>query len=185
MADHLTVVHECKDYTAWKAGFDADAPNRLAAGLTDLTVARSKDKPNVVAVVFRIGDLAKARAMVGSAGLRAAMEKAGVVGKPGIHFRRGEYTFETAPAYLTINCRVGDFATFKKGYAMDKADRQAATMTDRALLQDMDDPNDLLLAWSIDDVNKAMAFLKSPALAEHMKNNCSIVGEPELRFWTS
>ena len=49
MANYLTVIHECKDYPTWKKAYDADAPNRAAAGLTDIHVLREHDNANLVA----------------------------------------------------------------------------------------------------------------------------------------
>ena len=183
MSEILTVVHECTEFSRWKAVYDADAGNRRAAGLTDLMLVRLAVKPNVIALVFGVGDLAKAKAMVASPALRDAMQKAGIVGAPDVHFRRGEFVVREAADYLSLNCRIRDIDTFRKGYAMDKADRQKATLTDAGLLQNIDDPNDLLLLWSIDDMAKATAFLESPALAEHQVKNAGIVGESLPRFW--
>jgi hypothetical protein len=184
VADYLTVVHECKDFAPWKTVFDADAVNRKAAGLTDLVLRRESARPNMIALVFQVSDLSKAKAFVTSEPLRAAMQKAGIIGMPNIHFRRGEFTNAEATTYLTVNCKVSGIDTFKRGYAMDKADRVAAGLTDLGLLQDIEDPNDLLLAWSVADVPKVKTFLASPALAAHMTQNCGIVSEPLMRFWT-
>jgi hypothetical protein len=185
VADYLTIAHEVAEFTAWKSAYDGDAPNRKAAGLTDLILVRESANRNMVGLVFGCGDVAKARAMMTSERLREVMTKAGVVGMPTMHLRRGEFTSMDAATFLTVNCRIDrGFETFRKGYAMDKADRVRAGLTDLALLQDIDDPNDLFLSWSVADVAKAMPFLQSPALAEHQSKNCGIVGKPVARFWT-
>lgn len=183
MSELLTVVHECTEFGRWKVVYDADAVNRKAAGLTDLMLVRQSTNPNVIALVFEVSDHAKAKAMVASPRLREAMQKGGIIGKPDIHFRRGEYSPREASNYLSVNCRIRDIGTFRKGYAMDKADRQNATLTDLALLQDVDDANDLLLLWSVEDMAKAKTFLESPKLAEHQVKNAGLVGEPLPRFW--
>jgi hypothetical protein len=183
MAEFLTILHECKDFKTWKAGYDADAPNRKAAGLTDLMLVQGSTNPNLVALLFGVNDLSKAKAMATSDGLRDAMQKAGVVGAPIIHFRRGEFAPRDAAHYLTLNCKASGIDTFRNGYAMDKADRQAASLTDLGLMQNVDDDNDLLLLWSVDDMAKATAFLSLPKLAEHQVKNAGLVGEPVARFW--
>jgi hypothetical protein len=182
MTDVLPVIHECKDFAHWKTAYDADAPNRKAAGLTDLLVGRLSTNPNVVGLIFTVSDQAKAKAMVSSPELRETMQKAGIIGKPDVHFRRGEYTPRDASNYLSLNCRIRGIDMFRKGYAMDKADRKAASLTDLALLQNVDDENDLLLLWSIDDMARAEKSLKSPALAEHQVKNAGLVGTPVARF---
>ena len=185
MAEFLTILHECEDFNTWKTGYDADAPNRKAAGLADLMIVRGDTNSNLVALLFGVSDMSKAKAMVASDGLRDAMQRAGVVGAPTIHFRRGEFAPRDAAHYLTLNCKVSGIDTFRNGYAMDKADRQAASLTDLGLMQNIDDDNDLLLVWSIDDMAKATGFLNSPKLAEHQVKNAGLVGEPVARFWSA
>jgi hypothetical protein len=48
MANYLTVVHECKDYPSWKKAYDADAPNRAAAGLTEICGKRRRPRDGVL-----------------------------------------------------------------------------------------------------------------------------------------
>ncbi|MEO6078555.1 MAG: hypothetical protein ABIQ86_02090 [Steroidobacteraceae bacterium] len=183
MREFLTLVHECADFDKWKADYDADAGNRQAAGLTDLVLVRQADRPNVIALIFEVSDSAKAMAFVTSRVLREVMQKAGITGAPDVHFRRGEFTVPDSSQYLTVNCRVRDFETFRKAYAADKADRLAAGLTDVGVLRDANDPTNLLLLWSIDDMAKAKSFLESPALAEHQTKNAGLIGEPIPRFW--
>jgi hypothetical protein len=184
MAEFLTVVHECKDFGAWKPVYDADAANRTAAGLTDIMLVRHADNPNRVALLFGVSDRAKAQAMLDSPQLREAMERAGVIGAPTARFRHGDFTKQDAGTYLTINCTISGIDMFRKGYAMDAADRQSATLTDVGLLQNVDDANDLLLIWSVGDVDRVNAFMKSPALAEHQKTQAGVVGIADASFWT-
>jgi hypothetical protein len=184
MAEIMTVLHECADFNRWKPVFDADAPNRKAAGLTDLLVLRHADKPNLLAVVMGVSDRSKAQAMATSPQLREAMQKGGIIGQPEVHFRQGELDAQQAPSYLSLNCKIRDLATFRKAYAMDKADRGTASMTDLGLLTEVDDPTDLLLVWSVKDKAKADAFLSSPTLAEHQVKNAGVVSAPKLRYWT-
>jgi len=183
MNEILTIVHECKDFASWKAVYDADAPNRRTAGLTDLLLVREATNPNNVALVFDVSDHDKAKAMMASPVLHALMQKAGIAETPDIHFRRGEFTGRDAANYLSLNCKIRDIGTFRKGYAMDKADRQNASLADLALLQNVDDDNDLLLLWSVDDLAKAKGFIESPKLAEHQVKNAGVVSEPLLRYW--
>lgn len=183
MSEILTILHEVTDFNHWKAAYDADAVNRDAAGLTELMLVRQSTNPNNVALVFAVSDHDKAKAMVQSPVLHAVMKKAGIVETPDIHFRHGELTRRDAANYLSLNCKIRDIDTFRKGYAMDQADRQNASLTDLALLQNLDDANDLLLLWSVDDMARAKTFLESPKLAEHQVKNAGLVGEPLPRFW--
>lgn len=185
MSEFLTVVHECTDFSRWKSAFDADAANRRNAGLADLILARLTDKPNVIALVLGVSDVAKARAMAASAALRETMQQAGIIGAPDVHFRSGEFSPIRSPNYLSLNCRIRSIETFRKAYASDSNDRQNAGLTDRGLLLDMGDANDLLLLWAVEDVAKAKSFLSSPKLAEHQVKNAGVISEPLIRFWTA
>jgi hypothetical protein len=181
----LTIVHECKEFNAWKAGFDADQSNRIAAGLTDIGLVRLATSPNVVGLAFEVRSVAEAKAMVGSPQLREAMHKAGVVGAPDVHFRQGELAWVPSAHYLTFNMRISGMERFKAAFAMDKAERLAATITDIAVLQALEDPDDVLLIAAIGDLPTAQRFLASPELAAHIEKNTGIVDEPLLRFWTA
>jgi hypothetical protein len=183
MANFLTVVHECKDYPTWKKAFEADAANRKAAGLTDIHVLREHANANLLALMFGVSDLVRAKAFAASPDLAAAMKAAGIIGTPKVRFRHGDYHRASAANYGTFTLSVRDYATALKAYAMDAADRKGAGLTDLAVLQLDDDPNNLLLLWSVSDVARATAFFDSPALAAHMTKNAGVVGPPERHFW--
>lgn len=185
MTQFLTIVHECRDFNAWRAVFDADQPNRVVAGLKDIAVVRLDTNPNMVAIAFEIRSVAEAKAMIESASLRETMHKAGVVGAPDVHFRHGELAWVPSSSYLTFNLRISGIDRFRAAFAMDKAERGAATITDIAVLQAIDDPDDVLLIAAVGDRAKAQHFLASPELAAHIEKNTGIVGTPLLRYWTA
>jgi hypothetical protein len=183
VANYLTVIHECKDYPTWKKAYDADAPNRAAAGLTDIHVLREHDNANLVALMFGVSDVGRAKAFATSPNLAAAMKAAGIIGAPRVRFRHGQYNRGAAANYATMTLTVRDYETSLKAYAMDAADRKGAGLTDLAVLQLDDDPNNLLILWAVGDVARATAFFDSPALAAHMAKNAGVVGPPERHFW--
>src|ERR1700691_4449136 len=88
MANYLTVIHECKDYPSWKKAYDADAAKRAAAGLTEFHVLREHDNANLVALMFGVADVGRAKAFSTSADLANAMKAAGVIGTPTMRFRK-------------------------------------------------------------------------------------------------
>ena len=185
MGDYVTVLHECKDFTNWKQVFDADLAHREAAGLTTLHLFREHSNPNLLALVFEASDINRARTLSQSPELAARMREAGIIGPPRIRFRRGAYTRSTAEGFASLTLEVRNFDIARKAYAMDSADRRQAGLTDLALLQSIDDPNNLLILWAAADVQRATAFFDSPALAAHMANNAGVVGRPERHFWQS
>lgn len=183
MGNFVTVLHECKDFAAWKSVFDADAPNRAKAGLKTLHVLREHANPNLLALMFEATDLDRAKGFGQSPELAARMREGGIIGTPRITLRHGAYTHSAAKTTASMTVPVSDFNTARKGYSMDAADRKKAGLTDLAVLQSVDDPNNLLLLWSVEDVARATDFFKSPALADHMAKNAGVVGKPELHFW--
>lgn len=90
-----------------------------------------------------------------------------------------------AANYASFTLNVKSYDTALKAYALDAADRKAATLTDQAVLQLQEDPNTLLLLWSVTDVARAKAFFSSAKLAEHMATQAGVIGTPEGHFWKS
>lgn len=183
MANYLTILHECKDFPVWKKAYDADLPRRTAAGLTEIHVLRDHDKPNLLALMFDVSDVSRAKALATSPELAATMRAAGVIGTPRVRLRHGTYTRQSAANYATMTANVRDYETALRAYATDAADRKAATLTDHGVLQLQDDPNNILLLWAVGDVARATSFFDSPALAKHMADNAGVVGQPERHFW--
>jgi hypothetical protein len=185
MANFLTVIHECKDFLVWKKAYDADAPRRAAAGLTEIHVLREHDNSNLVALMLGVSDVARAEAFTRSPDLAATMKAAGILGAPTMRFRHGEYSRKSANNYATMTLNVRAYETALQAYAMDAADRKKAGLTDLAVLQLRSDPNNIVILWAVDDVARATAFFDSPALAAHMVKNAGVVGKPERHFWKS
>jgi hypothetical protein len=183
VANFVTIIHECKDYPAWKKAYDAHAPKRAAAGLTELHVLREHDNANLLALMFAVSDVGRAKAFATSPELAATMKAAGIVGTPRVRFRHGNYSRVSAPIAATMTLTVRDYQTALKAYAMDAADRKGAGLTDLAVLQLDDDPNNLLILWAVSDIARATAFFDSAALAAHMAKNAGVVGAPERHFW--
>jgi hypothetical protein len=81
----LIVKFAVEDVNRWRSVFDQWDTARSVAGLTNVQVFRAEDRHNEVLVLSDVADPAKARAMLGSAELREAMQRAGVEGPPEIH----------------------------------------------------------------------------------------------------
>ncbi len=84
--ENLIIHHKVKDYAAWRTGYDGHEKSRLSAGVTNGRVFRSAEDPKDVVVLQDVGDVAKARAWLGSDDLKTAMQKSGVIGSPSIRF---------------------------------------------------------------------------------------------------
>ncbi len=84
--ENLTIHHKVKDYPAWRKAYDDHEKSRVAAGVTNGKVFRGAEDPNDVLILQDVADVAKARAWIGGEDLKAAMQRAGVVGPTGFHF---------------------------------------------------------------------------------------------------
>ena len=82
----LFVRHSVSDYAAWRKAYDSVAPLQKAGGVTAEAVYQSADDPNDVTVTHEFASIAAAKAFAGSEDLKAAMQRAGVVGAPTIWF---------------------------------------------------------------------------------------------------
>jgi len=64
-------------------GYEKD---RTTAGITNSRVFRSADDQNDVVILTDVANVPKARAWLGSNGMKTVFEKSGVVGSPSIRF---------------------------------------------------------------------------------------------------
>jgi hypothetical protein len=78
----IIIRHKVKDYGAWRPIFDEHRSSREGAGVTNAQVYRGADAPEEVLVIAEVSDIERVKAWAGSSDLRAAMERAGVVGSP-------------------------------------------------------------------------------------------------------
>ena len=82
----MVVRHKVKDYNTWRPAYDGHEKSRVSAGITNGRVFRRAEDPNELVVLLDVTDVARARSWAGSDDLKAAMQKAGVLGQPAIHF---------------------------------------------------------------------------------------------------
>jgi quinol monooxygenase YgiN len=82
----MLVQHKVKDFAEWKKVYDSVADLRASNGELSDQIYRDASDPNSLTVIFKWDSLAKAQQYANSPELKAAMEKAGVVGPPNIYF---------------------------------------------------------------------------------------------------
>ena len=81
----VTIKHTVADYDKWKIGYDADEPNRRAAGATSVTLTRapaSADGSTDIVAFIQFPDMAAG--FLDNPGLAEAVKEAGVIGIPEI-----------------------------------------------------------------------------------------------------
>ncbi len=82
----MVIRHKVRDYVVWSRAYHAQEPSRVGAGITNGRIYRKADDPNDLVILFNVADVAKARAWAAGKDLKAAMQKAGVLSAPAIHF---------------------------------------------------------------------------------------------------
>ena len=82
---HVLVQHEVKDFDAWKVGFDAAAGMRAQSGEKSAYIFNNADNPNLITAIFEWDSFENAQKyFFNTPELKAAMQKAGVLGQPNI-----------------------------------------------------------------------------------------------------
>jgi quinol monooxygenase YgiN len=80
------IQHKIKNYAEWKNVFDSVAGLRTSSGELSAQIYRDASDPNSITVLNKWSSMENAQKFTQSPELKAAMEKAGVVGKPNISF---------------------------------------------------------------------------------------------------
>jgi len=82
----IIVQHKVKDFAEWKKVFDSNAGLRTSHGELSAQIFRDASEPNSLTVINKWNSLENAHKFTQAPELKAAMEKAGVVGAPNIYF---------------------------------------------------------------------------------------------------
>jgi quinol monooxygenase YgiN len=82
----MLVQHKVKDFAEWKKGFDSAVGFRKSSGELSVQVLRDASDPNSLTLVNKWDSLENAQKFAHSPELKAAMEKAGVMGPPSVSF---------------------------------------------------------------------------------------------------
>lgn len=82
----LYVQHKVEDYAAWKKVFDSKKEMHKEAGISPVAIARDMEDPNDLTVVLTAADFETLENFTKNEELKAAMKKAGVIGKPEFNY---------------------------------------------------------------------------------------------------
>ena len=81
--------------------------------------------------------------------------------------------------YLLIRHKVRDFDSWKTAYDQHSSARANAGLTELHLLRTIADPNDIVLLFQADDLERARAFARSDDLKQKMQD-AGVVSAPEM-----
>jgi len=83
--------------------------------------------------------------------------------------------------HMLIRHKVADFAKWKPVYDAHASARQSAGLKEEHLLRNADDPNEVILLFSAQDLNKAKAFATSDDLRQAMQR-AGVSDKPDVCF---
>jgi heme-degrading monooxygenase HmoA len=83
--------------------------------------------------------------------------------------------------HMLIRHKVADFAKWKPVYDAHASARQSAGLKEEHLLRNADDPNEVILLFSAQDLDKAKAFAASDDLRQAMQK-AGVSDKPDVYF---
>lgn len=181
----LLIKQKVANFAKWFPGYEAHDSFRVAYGLHNFVVARGIKDSNTVMVALHVDDTTKAKEFAMSPGLKEAMTKAGVIGKPTFIYTINKFKDDATDASTDraiINLKVKDYDFWKGVFDGDKQDRMNAGITDRAISQYIGDPHMVSLVLAIADMKKAGEFMQSKEL-KHRMDSAGVVGAPDVFFY--
>ena len=84
-------------------------------------------------------------------------------------------------SFLLVRHKVSDFSQWKRGYDAHLPKRVEAGLTEKYLLRDAQDPNEVSLLFEAHDSSRAKAFVESADLRETMQK-VGVVDKPDIHF---
>jgi hypothetical protein len=84
-------------------------------------------------------------------------------------------------AFMLTRAKVRDFKTWKTAYDAHQPARSEAGLTENYLLRNADDPNEVIILFEVQDLNRARAFAASADLRERMQES-GVVDKPDIYF---
>jgi hypothetical protein len=82
---------------------------------------------------------------------------------------------------MLVRHKVADFAKWKAAYDAHGSARQNAGLKEEHLLRNVDDPNEVILLFSAEDLEKAKAFSASDDLRQAMQK-AGVTDKPDVYF---
>jgi hypothetical protein len=176
----LVILQKVANYTKWKMVYDSRDSARMAAGVHPYVIGRGLQDSNMVQVTLKVDDTAKAIAFMKDPGLKAAMQKGGIIGAPRMSLVT--VTFQdtaTIPSKLrsSVMLTVKDWDSWLKSFQAGNQQRIDNGITVRAYGYDAKDKNKVRVVTALVDSARAVAYFKSDTLKKRMATS-GVVGQP-------
>lgn len=180
----MTVIAKVTNFAKWLPDYESHDSIRQSYGLHNFSIARGAHDSNMVMVVLKMDDAARAKEFASSPDLKARMKKGGVVGAPTISFldmQMLDMTPSTSTRVL-VKHKVKDWDAWKKVFDADQPNRTAAGLTDRALGYEYGDNHMVSMVFLVSDMKKADEFSKSETLKKKMEE-AGVEGSPSFFYY--
>jgi len=86
-----------------------------------------------------------------------------------------------AAGLMIVQHTVADYAKWRPGFDGDKANQEAAGLTNPRVYQAVDNPNEITITFDMADAAKAKTFATSDALKTTM-TKLGVKGKPQISF---
>jgi hypothetical protein len=182
----LLVAHEVEDYDVWRARFDAQTAARLDAGVEEESVMQAEDNPNLVFVLLTIRNEEAATAFLTDPATARSMEFAGVTGELLTELVTYGTLWPAAPETglrLLVRHPVEDFERWMNTFRGHEQERANAGVHTIMVTQALDDPNDVMMMFSVTDPETVSDYMSSQLLRVTMRL-AGVIGEPQAYFVT-
>lgn len=184
----IMIQYPVTGFEKWKEGYKASESIRTAYGIEHIAFGYGIDNPKKAIVMDRFSDLQKTKAYASTPILQEAMQKAGVTGVPKVSFIeviRVEGSSGIEPKErVMITQRVKDVDAWVKAFDEEgKTKRLEFGLSDRAIGQEIDDPNLLYVTFVVTDIKKAKARMKSAEMKKWLKD-AGMQSNPEIFFYS-
>jgi quinol monooxygenase YgiN len=180
------VIHEVKDYDAWKTHFDGHIDARKQAGAIGEGLMRGVDNDKQVVVYLPATDPEKLKAFSTSKELKDKMKEAGVKGKPTVLIFK-DAGGKMAPPDKTglygaiLQYNVKDFAAFKTALEGQESARATAGIIGYGLGQSVDKETTAYVYLQSDDAAKLKTYLDAKETKAAMKD-AGAKGQPKVNL---
>jgi hypothetical protein len=177
----MIITHKVADFAKWKMAYEGHDSARLASGIHNYVLGRGVQDSNMVLVVLKVDDIAKAKAFGKDPGLKKAMQKGGVTGTPAVSFITATWqdtaNIGAVPRSMTT-FTIKDWDAWQKSFEDGKQERIDNGLTVRVVGHDADDSKKVSLVTAIMDTAKASAYWKSDMLKKRREAG-GVLTEPK------
>lgn len=181
----VIIKHKVANFAKWRTAFEANDSTQQSFGLHNYVLARGTNDSNMIMVVAKFDDIARAKEFSQSADLKTKMKSAGVIGIPEISFQSIQMVDTTANlqiARVMMTHKVKDWDVWKKVFEEHKQTRIDAGLSDRAIGYSVDDNHMVTVVCSVNDKQKADAFMASKDLKDKMAA-AGVEGPPSIFYY--